>query len=108
MKCRVEIIGVMLGSIVSIAVSASSDVVIQDGAPSVPAQGSPAPQEPPGLTWFPSPNQGAESFRVQVEDQRQSVESHRSLDPSGDLRTYHRQIENYKGAIKQYKGMNSK
>lgn len=108
MKSSIEIIGVMFGSVVSIAVSASSDVVVQEGAPSVPAQGPPAPQAPPGLTWFPSSNQGAESFRYQVEDQRQSVENHRSLNPSGDLRIYQRQIENYKGAIKQYKNMNSR
>lgn len=108
MKCSIGVTGFMLGSIVSFAVSAASDLVTQNGAPLNPVQGTPEPQPPIGLTWLPSPNQRAESFRLQVEDQRQSVENYRSLDPSGDLRTYHRQIDNYKGAIEQYRGMSSK
>jgi hypothetical protein len=108
MKCRIEVIGFMVASFFSNSGSAASDLVIPNGAPLVPEQGSPAPQVPPGWTWIPSHNQGAESFRLQAEDQRQYLENHRSLDPSGELGTYKRQINNYKGAIKQYKGMNSK
>lgn len=91
----------------ALPIAAAENVISLEAAPPppVPEPGGPAPEPPPGIIWLPNPGQTPESFRLQIENQRQDIENLRASNPN-DLSSYLLQINNYKEAIVRYKNMN--